>query len=103
MSSTENEIDIALAQEQLDKVLDALYTATSAIVGLHAETIASVAEADAIRSVLINAGLCTEAELLYRTEENIQKRMEQMVDDGILEDEALDFQTQDEDDALEEV
>ncbi len=103
MSSTENEIDIELAQERLDTVLDGLYSATAAIVGLQAATIASVAEADAIRDVLIKAELCTEAELLNQTADNIVDRMDRMIDDGILDDQALDFQNAEEDDALEEV
>lgn len=103
MSSTENEINIALAQERLDAMLDALYSATSVVVGLQAATIASVAESDAIRSVLIKAGLCTEAELLSQTTDNIMDRMERMIDDGVLDEDALDFQNAEEDDVLAEV
>lgn len=103
MTEMKSEIDTALAQEKLDTVLDALYSATSVVVGLQATTIASVAESDAIRNVLITSGLCTEAGLLHQIADNIENRMEEMVDAGILDEEALEFQMQEEEDVLAEV
>ncbi len=103
MPEMNSEIDAALAQEKLDTVLEALHSATTSVVGLQATTIASVAVTDAICGVLINAGLCTEADLLQQTAINIAGRIEEMVDAGILPEDTLDFQNTDADEALEEV
>lgn len=100
MSQMKTEIDAALAQEKLDSVLEALHSAPTNVVGLQTETIAAVAEADAIREVLVGAGLCTEAALLTLIADKVVERIEGMVDTGILDEEVLSFKTADEDEAL---
>ena len=103
MPQIENEIDTALAQEKLDKVLEALHSAPTSVVGLQTELIASAAESKAVRGILVRAGVCTEAGLLNLIAENVVSSIEEMVDAGILDEEALSFQTADEDEALGEV
>ena len=103
MYEMKTEIDAALAQEKLDKVLEALYTAQINVLGLDASTIAATAQTDAIREVLVSKGLCSNADLLNLTAIRIVGRMEEMVDNGILDEEVLYFQTAEEDDALEAV
>lgn len=95
-----NEIDTALAQEKLDTVLEALHSAPINVVGLQSEIVAQVAERDVIRGILVRAGVCTEADLLNLIAEDITKRIVEMVDAGLLDEEALSFQTADEDEAL---
>ncbi len=103
MPEIKSEIDTALAQEKLDKVLEALHSAPVLVVGLQTATVAAIAEADAIRRVIIRAGLSTEADLLNLIADNIAERIEELVDAGVLDEEALSFQTADEDDALGQV
>lgn len=103
MSEMNTEIDAALAQEKLDKVLEALHSAPATIVGLQTSTIVSVAGIDAISQVLVRNGMCGEDELLNLITENITTRLEEMVDAGILPEETLSFQTTDEDDAIDAV
>ena len=92
MAEMKSEIDIALAQEKLDKVLEALYTSRTDVLGLDAPTIAASAQTDAIRSVLVLAGLCTEASLINLIADNLTERMEEMVDSGLLDEEDLSVQ-----------
>lgn len=103
MPQIENEIDTALAQEKLDTVLEALHSAPINVVGLQSEIVAQIAERDVIRGILVRAGICTEAELLNLIATDVTRRMEEMVDAGLLDEEALSFQTADEDEALDEV
>ena len=99
MPGMNTEIDAALAQERLDKVIDALHSAPAIIIGLQTSTIVSVAGIDAVSGVLVRNGMCTEANLLNLITENITSRLEEMVDAGILPEETLDFEsTEDEED-----
>ena len=92
-----------LAQEKLDKVLEALYTSQTGVLGLDATAIAATAQTDAISEILIRHGLCTSADFINRVAVKLTERMEEMVDAGILDEDALAFLTADEDDALGEV
>ena len=103
MTQIENEIDTALAQEKLDTVLEALHSAPINVVGLQSEIVAQIAERDVIRGILVRAGICSEADLLNLIAADVTRRMEEMVDAGLLDEEALSFQTADEDEALNEV
>ena len=103
MTQIENEIDIALAQEKLDTVLEALHSAPINVVGLQSEIVAQISERDVIRGILVRAGICSEAGLLNLIAADVTRRMEEMVDAGLLDEEALSFQTTDEDEALGEV
>lgn len=100
MTQIENEIDTALAQEKLDTVLEALHSAPINVVGLQSEIVAQIAERDVIRGILVRAGICSEADLLNLIAADVTRRMEEMVDAGLLDEEALSFQTADEDEAL---
>ena len=91
MTEMNTEIDAALAQERLDKVIDALHSAPATIVGLQTSTIVSVAGIDAISGVLVRNGLCTAAYLLNLITANITIRLEEMVDAGILSEETDGF------------
>ena len=100
MTQMKSEIDAALAQEKLDTVLEALHSAPINVVGLQSEIVAQIAERDVIRGILVRAGICTEAELLNLIAADVTRRMEEMVDAGLLDEDALSFQTADEDEAL---
>lgn len=98
-----SEIDAALAQEKLDTVLEALHSAPINVVGLQSEIVVQIAERDVLCEILIRAGICSEADLLNSIAAEVTRRMEEMVDAGLLDEDALSFQTADEDEALGEV